>query len=1234
MSEVFVRVAVRIRPLLPKEKLHKHQECVQLVPGSSQVMFGSDRLFSFDHGFGPTVGQDEVYTSCVQPLVQYLVTGYNATIFCYGQTGSGKTYTLEGGSVDEDGGIIDRVAQDLFLSLEEKKKNKSSDGLEATVSVSCMELYREELRDLLEQPNVHKVFHIREDDKGNTVVMGAREMVVTSAEELLGVLQTGRALRHIASTGMNERSSRSHTIITLKVAQCCHNDNSPLKSVRTSKLCLVDLAGSERAGKTGNTGVRFQESVRINTGLLALSKVISALSEQGRTGQSQHIPYRDAKITRLLRDALGGTAHTLMVVCVSPSHHSADETLGALQFATKARHIRNSPRATCTEVKSCSVARLAELEFEVQTLRELLKEKEMEMQKERAGGRGLEEESLRLYKVLSQEAAALLADVSPSLSDSLRQRLQEWQEKLAVVNNTQQIDNKDDSQRDGDQPDHVTVLKLREELNKCQEVLNQQEQLLEQKDAELRQRRKDAEKHLQESKFNLEALEQEKKRNRLQTEQLVEQQLLNDRLRKDIMTSQSAAAGATVEAEDSEKSRKRPHSVPLIRDISGDQQPRKIHTSPPTYSLERVMAAFKVQRKRLLAELDEKDEVIRPFVRQQAESKPGVQGNSEEDGDLVKNMAFNRSLTRTWTVSQKNRNPSVQSLGLTGTEGNLARLRPSVTQRIIQDLSVNIHMKEELITELDKTDKTFQAVDRHGRTSGDDGDPGLLGELFVQNRKIRKDQYRSLQHMRQERDQLQFSLSLRRQKTDLKDLSQSEVHESSWLEQQEEQVLQRRAELLDLQEEMRSREEVVLRREACLQEKNKLQVKILRSSQALSQNLLRVSMQLKSVEEHLQSSTNGGVTTEELEKERDMLKKRKDTLDAQLKGNRVLTAEEEYHLLQLDEAVEALDGALEFKNQFIEDKQNKLLVTEPSRVCDVIRKLKELSPPEASELLVKYFNKVVCLREKEHHSRLHSEELELRVGELEAALGDMEATMQHLALEADRRFINQCKDYQRNIELVSLKLQEESSGQQQEAIPERLQHLEKELFFYKSYSRQLKQKLKALGSGAQQPDNQLSHEQEHRQTHSRQKQTNTNINAEKVQTQKHVATTHTKIYTKQTDHMIQNDSPVKRCVQQTSCPSLSSDLQAHNNTNMSEYNLIQTCTQSQGGNARMTGECGQSLAMTPVRLCRRQLRQISATDLQVSGFSTGRHKSDVDKSTESILEDSLELQRKPDNPTF
>uniref|UniRef100_A0A669CKG9 Kinesin motor domain-containing protein n=2 Tax=Oreochromis niloticus TaxID=8128 RepID=A0A669CKG9_ORENI len=148
-----VRVAVRIRPLLPKEVLHHHRVCVRVVPGTGQVMVGEDRCFYFDNAFGPSVSQDEVYESCVHLLVERLVNGENATVFCYGQTGSGKMYTLGGRS--QEGGIIDRAAQDLFIYLAEK--TKESDVVDVTVKVSYIEVYKEELRDLLQ----------REDERGN-----------------------------------------------------------------------------------------------------------------------------------------------------------------------------------------------------------------------------------------------------------------------------------------------------------------------------------------------------------------------------------------------------------------------------------------------------------------------------------------------------------------------------------------------------------------------------------------------------------------------------------------------------------------------------------------------------------------------------------------------------------------------------------------------------------------------------------------------------------------------------------------------------------------------------------------------------------------------------------------------------------------------------------------------------------------------------------------------------------
>lgn len=323
------------------------------------------------------------------------------------------------------------------------------------------------------------------------MVVGAKEIAVTSAEELLSVVETGNALRHTSATGMNEQSSRSHIILTLQLSQSCLNHSV------SSKLCLVDLAGSERVAKTGNTGTQLKESININTGLLALGNVIRALSDPSRNRRgsgcnSAHIPYRDAKITRLLRDALGGNAHTLIVACVSPSHHSVAETLSVLQFASKARHIQNRPAAGSTHSESDSSPtawdlrdmRISELEFEARTLRELLKEKQREMAAGRghangvssalpgpaasSNDKGVTQAEPSQYHLLAHEAASLLADVSSheGIGLSLRQQVQDWQDRLTSVSHQQPADNKGQSEG-GCQPQHAVMIKLKEELNNC-----------------------------------------------------------------------------------------------------------------------------------------------------------------------------------------------------------------------------------------------------------------------------------------------------------------------------------------------------------------------------------------------------------------------------------------------------------------------------------------------------------------------------------------------------------------------------------------------------------------------------------------------------------------------------------------------------------------------------------------------------------------------------------------------
>ncbi|KAM4616786.1 kinesin-like protein KIF27 [Polymixia lowei] len=1300
MNEVCVRVAVRIRPLLSREVLHNHRVCVRVVPGSTQVVVSTDRVFSFNHAFGPTASQDEVYESCVQPLVESVVEGHNATVFAYGQTGSGKTYTLGGGH--EECGIVSRVAQDVFLLLG-KKRQMSGCG-EAEVRVSYMELYMEELRDLLELHTNHKELHIREDDRGNTVVVGAKETVVASAEELLTILEAGNALRHTGTTGMNERSSRSHAILTLQLTQRCHDNSSSSCLVSSSKLHLVDLAGLEHAGKTGNTGTRLKESVHINTGLLALGNVIRALSDprrnrRGHSGNNTHVPYRDAKITRLLRDSLGGTAHTLMVACVSPSHHSVAETLSALQFACRVRHVRNHPGTTSsrTEMKFCptawdpSEARLEELEYEVQTLKEVLKEKEQEMERERekAGGKARREEdsssqanhSDRIsdsatmvnqeeapqYRLLAQEAAVLLEDISsPALSPALKYRLEDWLGRLLAVN---QIDDEDSPEVNGDQPHHVTILQLRRELNKCQEALAIDDQILEEKEEELRQLQKEVQKLLQERKTHLQALEEEGERTRIQTRQLVDQQILIDHLHSDLVASRTATPGASSEAEPPGYSDRKSHSAPPIRHSCGHEPARKIHTSPPAYSLERVMAAFKMRGQLLLAEIEEKEEVYCPFIRQ-------------------------RSLNRTWTGRQKKTALKQNSAGLdqnsnketqlaqqpqlaTGSQERVgeqlclkkAGLRASFTQRRIQELSINMRMKEELIKKLDRTGKEAQAADKHGRHSDDGREAGVLTRLSLQSQENRAQLYHSLQHMRQQRAQLQTSLRQDREtshatkeldphrglraedltvyQNNLYEESKEKKHDSDWLETEEERALQRRAELQELEEELRRREEVLQRRETILQQRNKLEVKRLRSSQAVSQDLLRVSVRLETLEEQLADNSEAGQTrgvpTEELEKERDALRQRRDALDAQLKDGSILTAQEEHCLFQLEEAIEALDAALEFKNRSIQDRQKQLSITasscqshstEPTHHGDVTRKLKELSTADASELLVKYFNKVVRLREEERRLQLHCEELQLQVEEQEGVMREMEAALQCLALDTDRRLTRQHQEYQTTIQLLLQQLKEGGPGKPDLAIQARIQQLEKDLFFYKSSSRQLKKKVNELlcdsPNPQQRPATQPSHTRAHDlQVHAR--GNNHHAHSEATQTKTHGERTRTKTDDRQ-EKLSQAQARAEQALvekhqHQTSHPSSFSNTQTHRNTMMPAHGQMSEHSQSPGSYGQEDGSGVGGLEMVPIRLSRRELRQICPADRRVSGSAIGGRYSVVKSSTESILEDSIEMSR-------
>ena len=350
VEDLAVRVAVRARPLVAKERVERARECLS-YPKANTVVLGESRAFRFDDAFGPNATQAEVYDRLVSPLVESCFRGYNATVLAYGQTGSGKTYTMGSGSADlfdDDLGIIPRVVKDVFAESNARFESRSSD-----VRVRCafLEVHNEEVRDLLHPDTNPKRISIREKSDGAIVVAGAREVVTTNADEMLRLLELGCVARTTGGTKMNENSSRSHAIFTIIIEQTLlSNEAREAHKGRyaSAKFHLVDLAGSERNKKTKATGSRFQESININSGLLALGNVIAALSGDdanrggGMSLTKTHVPYRDSKLTRLLQDSLGGNSKTCVVACVSPVDTNFEETLNTLKYATRARNIKNT----------------------------------------------------------------------------------------------------------------------------------------------------------------------------------------------------------------------------------------------------------------------------------------------------------------------------------------------------------------------------------------------------------------------------------------------------------------------------------------------------------------------------------------------------------------------------------------------------------------------------------------------------------------------------------------------------------------------------------------------------------------------------------------------------------------------------------------------------------------------------------------------------------------------------
>uniref|UniRef100_A0A0D9WC38 Kinesin motor domain-containing protein n=1 Tax=Leersia perrieri TaxID=77586 RepID=A0A0D9WC38_9ORYZ len=363
---VNVQVILRCRPMSDEETKsntpiviscneRRREVAATQIIANKQI----DRTFAFDKVFGPSSKQKDLFEQSISPIVNEVLEGYNCTIFAYGQTGTGKTYTMEGGGTRKskngelptDAGVIPRAVRQIFDILE-------AQCAEYSMKVTFLELYNEEITDLLapEEPKFpvpedksKKPIALMEDGKGGVFVRGLEEEVVYTAGEIYKILDKGSAKRRTAETLLNKQSSRSHSIfsITIHIKELTHEGEEMIK---IGKLNLVDLAGSENISRSGARDGRAREAGEINKSLLTLGRTINALVEH-----SGHVPYRDSKLTRLLRDSLGGKTKTCIIATISPSVYCLEETLSTLDYAHRAKNIKNKPEVNQKMMKSAMI---------------------------------------------------------------------------------------------------------------------------------------------------------------------------------------------------------------------------------------------------------------------------------------------------------------------------------------------------------------------------------------------------------------------------------------------------------------------------------------------------------------------------------------------------------------------------------------------------------------------------------------------------------------------------------------------------------------------------------------------------------------------------------------------------------------------------------------------------------------------------------------------------------------
>ena len=310
-----------------------------------------ERSYVFDNVFDDQDSTLDIYSQVLTPAISNVLSGYNSTVLAYGMTGAGKTYTMFGDiynsnlgvNLNSDQGLITLMVQDLFHTFAEEEKN----GFQFRMKFSYLEIYNEQIRDLLAQQTNESLMIIEDPVKG-VIIPNLSSHSIHEYKNIIDLIILGNSKRTMASTNANQFSSRSHAILQI-IVEKRQKTRNVVEQYTQSKLFLVDLAGSERAAVSDNRGLRQVEGANINRSLLALGNCINILSDPNTKGA--FVPYRDSKLTRLLKESLGGNTKTIMIACISPFYTAYEETLNTLKYASNARKIKKKVVKNVNEVE-------------------------------------------------------------------------------------------------------------------------------------------------------------------------------------------------------------------------------------------------------------------------------------------------------------------------------------------------------------------------------------------------------------------------------------------------------------------------------------------------------------------------------------------------------------------------------------------------------------------------------------------------------------------------------------------------------------------------------------------------------------------------------------------------------------------------------------------------------------------------------------------------------------------